>query len=524
MPFGKPLWYVILLAAVFVTGAPSYADVSVNVPIGHWSYDAIAKLTSLGLIESGMPDTKPFTRLEMARLVREANSSFEAYLNVNPGASHSSRNEIIRGILGRLKSEFRAELDQLDGASNVSTYIKPVEDVYVHYLGSNHDFSLENDKGETYSDGANVRAGFSSHGVICNHFAYYLNPEFQYSKDQFNGKDSRVTLLEGYGKLEWSNLELEAGRDSLWWGPGYHGSLILTDNARPFNLIKLSNPRPVVLPWVFKHLGLFKFVAFWTQLEKDRYIPDAQLMGFRVDMKPFPFLDIGASRTMLLGGRGPQAPKGIAQLSTGDWVRVLSGRNISGKLDTDQIAGVDARLHFASLDRWVPVVESLDLWGELYGEDQAGGLPDKDGYVMGMRLGDLFLTGRTNLILEYASNVIPGQPDVWYTHHVYRSGYTYDGRIIGDDMGTDARDRFFRLENYLTPNLVLGLDYDSQIRHAQAKSPEHRDRYDLDLSWYRSDRILLQGAYRYEAIRNMGEMESNDQDNGILSLSFTYSF
>jgi hypothetical protein len=492
--------------------------------MGHWSYEAIEKLTSLGLVQSSMPGTKPYTRLEMARLVREAETAFEDNAEARPTGTMTSRNAIIEGILARLKAEFGAELDELSGRNKATSYVKPLDDVYVRYLASNHDFTLENDKGQTYAKGSNLRTGFTSHGVIENHFAWYLNPEYQYSEGQFGGDDQHLSLLEGYGKVSFFNLELEAGRDSLWWGQGYHGSLILTDNAKPFDLIKLSNPRPVVLPWVFKYLGLFKFAAFWTQLEKDRYIPDAQLMGFRVDLKPFPFLDIGASRTMLLGGKGPQAPKGVSELSGGDWIRVLSGRNIAGELDTDQIAGLDARLHFPSLDNWTSLLKSLDVWGELYGEDQAGNLPSKNGYVLGMRLGDILLTGKTDVIFEYASNVVPGYPGVWYTHHVYRSGYTYEGRIIGHDMGSDARDLFVRLEHYVTPGLVLGLDYNNQERGAQLPAQENRDRYDLDLTWFRTNNMTLKGGYRLESIRNLGNVESVDQDNRILSLSVNYSF
>jgi len=520
----KNCLYCFVLFAAFLMAVPSHAQVSVNVPIGHWSYGAVEKLTSLGFVRSSMPGTKPFTRLEMARLTREADSSFEGYLHTNPGASPGGRTEIIRGILERLKTEFGAELDELRGTSGVSTYIKPVEDMYVRYLGSNNDFTLENDKGQTYSKGSNLRTGFTSHGVIGNHLAWYLNPEYRYSEGRFGGDDQRLSLLEGYGKVSFSNLELEAGRDSLWWGQGHHGSLILTDNAKPFDLIKFSNPRPVVLPWVFKYLGLFKFAAFWTRLEKDRYIPDAQLMGLRFDTKPFPFLDIGVSRTIMLGGKGPQAPKGVSELGGRDWIKVLSGRNIAGDLNTNQIAGVDARLHFPFLDRWTSLLKSLDVWGELYGEDQAGKFPSQNGYVLGMKLGDLLLRGKTDLIFEFASNVIKEHPGTWYNHSVYRTGYRYEGRVMGHDMDSEGRDLFLRLEHYVTPGLVLGLDYNSQERGAQHPAQENRDRYDLDLTWFRTNNMTIKGGYRLEFIRNMDNVESVDQNNRILSLSVNYSF
>ena len=61
----------IAISFLFLT-PPAVAKVSVNVPLGNWSYDAIYKLKGLGLIQSDMRDTRPWTRLEMARLVVEA--------------------------------------------------------------------------------------------------------------------------------------------------------------------------------------------------------------------------------------------------------------------------------------------------------------------------------------------------------------------------------------------------------------------------------------------------------------------
>jgi hypothetical protein len=364
--------------------------------------------------------------------------------------------------------------------------------------------------------------GFSTHGLVFSHFGYYLNPEYRYSEGQFGSDDDRIDLLEGYGKVEWFNMELEAGRDSLWWGPGRHGSLILTDNAQPFDLVKFSNPRPVVLPWLFRYLGLFKVVAFWTELEKNRAIPEAELMGYRFHFKPFPLLDIGVSRTIMLGGKG--GAKGAADLSLSDWAKVLSGKNISGDLNTNQIGGLDFEFLIPDVKRWVPMMQSISLWGEWYGEDEAGGLPSKEGYVAGLKFADLLLTGRTDLILEYADNVISGRPGLWYSHGIYQTGYRYEGEIIGHNMGGDARDYFLRLEHCLSPDLSLGLDYNDQERGVEADTREDRDRIDVDLTYQGLDGFLVRAGYRYEAIDNVGQIQGDDETNNILWLSLDYSF
>ena len=513
--------FFFLLASI-LPGQPSFANVSVNVPTGHWSYVAIDKLSSLGLIQSSMRSTKPFTRMEMARLTLEAQGQIEEILFTREKSKPDRRLEIIQAILNRLKAEFSAELYELEGGGETRSYIKPLEDIYIHYMYGDKDLDIENDKGQELAKDSNIRAGFSTHGVLFNSLGYYLNPEYRYSEGKFGDRDYHVDILEGYGKLELLNIELEVGRDSMWWGTGRHGSLILTDNARPLDLIKLSNPRPVLLPWIFKYMGLFKFVVFRAELESSRTVPDAELLGSRIHIKPFPFLDIGLSRTIMLGGEG--GSKGVGDLSLSQWGTVLSGRNVSGELDTNQIGGIDFEFHFPNLDRWVPMLKSVNFWGEWYGEDEAEGRPSHEGYVAGIKFGDIFLTGRTDLILEYADNVVSGIPGLWYGHHVYRTGYRFEGEIMGHHMGGDARDYLVRLEHYLSPDLILGLDYNSQERNVQAAIREDRDRFDLDLTYQGYNGVLVRAGYRFEAIDNLGQVKGNDQENNIFWIFFDYSF
>ena len=513
---------LITISFLFLT-PPASAKVSVNVPLGHWGYDAIGKLKALGFIHSDMRGTRPWTRLEMARLIAEAQEKFETMSAAEEESSSNSRSQLIKAIFNRLKGEFRASLEEVGMTGGVSSYIKPLEDVYLHYFNDNNDFNLENDKGQELADGSNLRLGLSTYGVFFSHLAYYFNPEYRYSENQFGGDDSEFALQEGYGKLEFFNIELLAGRDTLWWGTGHHGSMILTDNARAFDMIKISTPKPVVLPWIFRYLGLFKFQWFWTELEKDRVIPNPELMGFRFNIKPLPFLEIGLARTYMLGGKG-SGVKGIGDLTFSDWMKLLFSGNNEGDLNTNEIGGLDAALFFDNIDRWVPVLKSVEIWGELYGEDEAGGFPSHIGWVAGLKLGDIFLTGRTDLTVEYADDVISGQPDLWYNHSVYQSGYRYEGEVMGHNMDTDARDLFIRLDHYLFLDWILGLDYNRQRRHVLSDVTEEINRIDLDVTWQRTDSLRVQAAYRYESIDNLNQVKGNDQDNHIFRLFIDYSF
>ena len=45
-----------------------------------------------------------------------------------------------------------------------------------------------------------------------------------------------------YASVEALGIELTAGRESLWWGPGHHGALLASNNAEPISMLRLTNP------------------------------------------------------------------------------------------------------------------------------------------------------------------------------------------------------------------------------------------------------------------------------------------
>ncbi|MBW1852898.1 MAG: hypothetical protein JRJ15_16075 [Deltaproteobacteria bacterium] len=73
-----------------------------------------------------------------------------------------------------------------------------------------------------------------------------MNPEIRYSDG-----DKTIIMDKVYGVVELLGMELEVGSDSQWWGPGYHGSILFSNNPEPLTMVKLTNSRPVLLPWTF---------------------------------------------------------------------------------------------------------------------------------------------------------------------------------------------------------------------------------------------------------------------------------
>ena len=464
--------------------SPCYALVSANVPLGHWSYEAVDRLANYGLIDGAMLTIKPISRVEMARHVAAAMVALDqSNLDLAP---------IITTVVDRLREEFKSELIEigvLDGMSG-KFFLKPVEDPYARYLYAQNRPDLENMRGDVFERGSNYRLGFAARGRLTDFLGFYLHPEYG---GAFSESDRGLDLIEGYGKVMAGPYEVEIGRDSLWWGPGYRGSILMSNNAEPFTMIKITNPQPIHLPWVLRYLGPVRAEWFLTQLEQDRVIPNAKLSGMRINFKPLPWIELGASRVVMFGGTG--AP----ETSFTDYVKMFFA--VSEQAENNQLAGVDASILIPVAEMpWLQrlPLRSVKLYVDGAGEDEAGGLPSKWGALYGLAFNDLFKTGRTDLRFEYAENHVPGLPNVFYAHSLYKSGYTYEGRIIGHYMGTDTQQVFMQLSHYVTEDLRLRLSYDRLTHGLSDDASRDENIYECDLMYFRWPNWLVEAAYRYE--------------------------
>ncbi|MBN2455209.1 MAG: capsule assembly Wzi family protein [Sedimentisphaerales bacterium] len=493
----------ITIILLFTISALCSSFVSTNVALNHFSYEAIDKLIGQGLIDSAMVTTKPFSRLEMARLITEAIEKAEAL---------EEKNEIILSLIDRLKAEFRDELitiGTLDEAP-VTGFIKPVEDPYIKYVFAEKTPDLENQRGDIFDKHSNYRFGFYSRMKFFDSLAFCFHPEYV---DSSSDPDRNVELIEGYGKGSLGNLEIELGKDSLWWGPGYYGSMIMSNNAEPFKMVKLSNPGPIQLPWIFRSLGPFKAVWFLTELEDDRTVPEAKLTGLRLNFKPHPAWEIGLSKVIMFGGSGR------ANVSLKDYLNMF--RPQSEQPENNKLAGFDTSVLLALNHRYA---KSIKLYADFAGEDEAGGLPAKWGRLFGIQLNDILRTGRTDFRLEYANNHISNKPNVFYTHHIYQSGYTYKGRIIGHHMGTDSRDIFIRLTHYLKKDLIVGLEFDREVTGLSSSPEQAINKLGCDLTFFTAKNWKIKTGYRYERSKNTGFVSGRTEDNHIFGLQLTYNF
>ena len=482
-------WFFFLCAILLCCAVPAAA--STYLDINDDAYALLARLEAEGVINSGLLTSKPISRKEAVRLYHEAEKNSEG------------RSAFIRSLVQDLKQRIRPE--EFEAGS-----LKLLDTVYAKYVNTNADVRTltyppfgtqekeqalnHNNDGDLYERGSNGRIGFTSRVEDAARFSFFLNPEFRAAQSD----GSQLIIKQGYAVFDFG-WDLIAGKEAQWWGPGYHGAILLTNNAEPFTLVKISNPHPVILPWIFKYLGPFDFTWFVTELERDRAdVAAPYLWGMRLNFKPHPILEIGLERTALLGGRGRPT-------TAATWLDQLIGKNDHFVNDPtqdtgDQRAGYDLKLSLP-FD-----VQPLQVYMEADGEDSYHGfLPRYWAYLYGLYLPRVLSLERLEFRLEWARTFDKraDKPTTWYLNGIYTSGYTYHGLIIGHHMGTDSQDAFTEL-TYRFPekSARVSLAFD-RTEHSKSQEIHERER-DISLhgALALTDDLDLDLVYGYAWIDN----------------------
>lgn len=453
-----PLAVAVLLLWNVSAAASTYLELNDE------AYPLLERLEAEGVIKSGLLTTKPISRKEAVRLLNEAEENSR------------DRNEFIKSLVRDLYDRVRPE-------TAGPHRFQLLDSVYARYINTNADVETlpylkarekeqalnVNNDGDLYGHGSNGRVGFISRVEDVGRFSLFVNPEFNISQ----GSGSDLTIKNGYAVFDFG-WDLVAGRGSQWWGPGYHGALLVSNNAEPLTMVKVANPGPVVLPWIFKYLGPFHFDLFASKLEKDRAdVSEPYLWGMRVNIKPHPNLELGLERTSLTGGQGRPT-------TWQTWFNSFTGRHEHCSdpqgcyyKSSDQRAGYDLKLTLPF------EVQPLQVYMEADGEDSYGNynLPRYWAYLYGMYLPRVLSLERLEFRLEWARTFDrrADKPTTWYLNDIYTSGYTYHGLIIGHHMGTDSRDLFAEFTIRApekSASLSLALE---RIEHALSESVSEID-------------------------------------------------
>lgn len=284
---------------------------------------------------------------------------------------------------------------------------------------------------------------------------------------RFDG--SYLSRMEG-------NWAFGVGAVDRWWGPGWDSSLILSHEARPAPglFLQRNSSEAFETPWL-SWLGPWQLVTFMSQLESERHIPDARLWGMRLNIKPLRSLELGFSRTAMWGGDGRPG-----DLDT--FFNLLRGRDNRGGSGIAEDKSNEPGNQLAGIDwRWGYHLREANgaLYGQLIGEDEAGGMPSRHIGLAGAEIQLSLGNTQTRLSFETLNTTVyfyksDKMPNVAYEHGaIYASGYRHYGRPIGSSTDNDTEAYIMRAQMYFRGgdhlNLSLGkFRFNKDGRNARA--------------------------------------------------------
>lgn len=510
-----------------------------NVPLKNWGgfavnhswiYDALEKVVLAGLTDEVILNTKPLSRVEAARIVAQA----VRRLQEDQYGDYNHRG-YLEDLLYQLVAEFGPELAEMgvrtplnrETASMFFT-LKPVEHAQLDSLFAGRSEGIVNNFGRSAAKGGNAVGSLEGRAQIGDFLSLYYQPEFSLDRDGYQGR-----FLSVYGKLTYWNTELLAGRESLWWGPGFRGSMTFSNNAFPLDQLRLSSAEPFHLPWLFRYLGPVKASLFLAQLEENRELPHAKVGGWRVEFAPSRYVEIGFNRIFQFGGRGRPT------LKPWQFLQLLLDQGSDdpdSSLNVNNVMSLDLTLRFPDVRRYIFVARDLSLYGELGWDDtQDPGfrflflptgaiIPRKPGALVGVLLTGFLGDPKLDLRVEYAKTT-----DIQFSHSRYTSGFTNRGFLLSHFIGTDGSEIFARTSRWISPNLLLGF----QLSRAEIGSPipallgaprEKRDSFGFDLSYRISDRSSVFLEYDFVRIKDRGFVPGKSGNNNVFRFEYTRSF
>jgi hypothetical protein len=244
---------------------------------------------------------------------------------------------------------------------------------------------------------------------------------------------SRANLNNSYGAVKFWGQWLSFGQIPQYWGPGYEGSLIRSDVARPLTGLMLQrDSQDAPKTWWMNWVGPWQYQISASQLSQYTAVPHTKIIGGRLSINPFSSLELGASRIIQWGGQGrPHSFGNFWDAATGNDNTAIGDPNEPG----NQLAGFDFKYKLEPT-LGIPV----SFYGQMIGEDEAGKLPSSNMYLLGIEGHQSWNKNAINWYIEgHDTRTDFKDKNYSYTHHIYTDGYYQQGYPLGDAMGGDGQ-------------------------------------------------------------------------------------
>jgi hypothetical protein len=520
------------------------------VPLDSWIYPALERLSALGYIKTGYLGIRPWTRMECARLLEEAERNITDQDDMSAVATRTYRD---------LNEEFSQEAARLNGAANLgarvdSVYVRatnisgpPLRDGY--HFGQ----TITNDFGRPYGEGTSSVVGAAA-SVVAGPFSVFVRGEYQQapavtpltssqlgamaSADLLpsstnlsvnTGAFSRFQLLEGSVGLNLKNVQFSFGRQTVWLGPGETGPFLFSTNSVPVTMFKVDTTQPFDFPLLSKLLGPARAEFFLGRLSGQQWINSPALQnpnqpnlfgpypsdqpfihGNKISFKPTQNLEFGAGVTAVFAGAG-------VPFTFGEFLRTYYAHTQLAKNPGKRFSAFDFTYRVPGLRKWLTFyMDSLVV--DEYSPITSSRASVSPGFYMPQvpRLHKLQLRAegiREPLTSEFA-------PGFVYIDARYLSGYTNQQLLMGDWIGRAG----WGGQGWATYSFSSStLQFSYRAQRVSSKFLEGGSLNDFSLRWNQNltGQLSLSVLAQYENWR-FPLLQLNRQNNFTSSIQLSY--
>jgi hypothetical protein len=424
------------------------------VPLDSWIYPALKRLAALGYIQSQFAGLEPWTRAECERQVEEAAYSAQ---QLPPSAD-------VGQTIQALKREFSSDGTHFYSAEIDSVYAcygrisgTPLRDSY--HFGQ----TLWNDFGRPYDEG-NIFITGATTSAVAGRFFFYAQGEYQHAPGRGPLSDSQRTLIatvdanpvlpaasvnaidrfypiDMYAGVKLGQYSLTFGKQSLWLGPTEASPLMVSDNADPMYMLRLSRTTPLVLPGFLHWLGELRGEFLFSKLSGHQFPARPFFNLQKISFHLTKDLEVGFTRASIWAGVGHPFTFDSLLRNFGSLSSPLSQSSAFGNPNDpgDRKSGFDFSYRVPGLRHM------LTIYSDMYSDDDPSPLanPRRAAVSPGFYLSHLPALSKLDLRGEATSTQLLTSfdlgPGFFYFNNQYHDANTSKGFLFGSPTGRDAR-------------------------------------------------------------------------------------